>query len=155
MLTATGGGRDASRLYTLGDGRQLVLPLIQDRFLPGSAGGPATTRPASATAACSPPAVCVRNDVPTVVADLRGLGLSTRIGGGHHTAEQWSAGRLPPREAVLTNAVVEIPRRVDVVDLSVGYQTYLAHTVRRHTRQSVAKAERATASRWRSTPPAG
>ena len=34
-----GGGRDISRLYTLTDGRRLVLPLIEESFLPGSAAG--------------------------------------------------------------------------------------------------------------------
>ena len=40
------------------------------------------------------------------------------------------------------SSVVEVPRRVDVVDLSMGYQEYLAPTVRRGTRQNVAKAAR-------------
>ena len=34
-------------------------------------------------------------DVRTVVADLRGQSTSLRIGGAHHTSEQWSAGLLP------------------------------------------------------------
>ena len=34
-----GGGRDISRLYTMTDGRQLVLPLIQQLVPPGSAAG--------------------------------------------------------------------------------------------------------------------
>jgi hypothetical protein len=136
------GGRDASRLYTLGDGRQLVLPLIQERFLPGlpRAGD---YPPGFGHGSLLATGGLRGNDVATVVADLRGLGLSIRIGGGHHTPEQWSAGLLPPGGAVLTgSSVVEVPRRVDVIDLSVGYQTYLTHTVRRQTRQSVAKAER-------------
>jgi hypothetical protein len=128
-----GGGRDISRLYTLTDGRQLVLPLIEESFLPGL--GQAGDYPAGfghgsvlATGGLRP------SDVATVVADLQQLGLSIRIGGGHHTAEQWSAGLRP--------GVVEIPRRVDVVELSMGYDEYLARTVRRGTRQSVAKAAR-------------
>ena len=78
-----------------------------------------------------------------MVADLRTLGLSIRIGGGHHTAEQWSAALAPADEAVsVGSSVVELPRRVDVVDLSMGYQEYLTRTVRRGTRQNVAKAAR-------------
>ncbi|MET1007436.1 MAG: hypothetical protein ABWX96_17935, partial [Propionibacteriaceae bacterium] len=34
VLSGT-GGRDASRLYHLSEGRQLVLPLVQQRALPG------------------------------------------------------------------------------------------------------------------------
>ncbi|HEU5486771.1 MAG TPA: GNAT family N-acetyltransferase, partial [Microlunatus sp.] len=75
-----------------------------------------------------------RSDVATVVADLRGRGLSTRIGGGHHTADQWSAGVLP--------GVVEVPRRVDVIELPSDPELYLAGPVRRDVRQNVAKAAR-------------
>ena len=136
------GGRDISRLYTLTDGRQLVLPLIEESFLPGlkQAGDyPAGFGHGSLLATGG-----LRDeDVATVVSDLRGLGLSIRIGGGHHTAEQWSAGLVPAGEAAPAgSSVVEVPRRVDVIDLSMGYQEYLARTVRRGTRQSVAKAAR-------------
>ena len=34
-VLGAGGGRDISRLYTLVDGRRLVLPLIEESFLPG------------------------------------------------------------------------------------------------------------------------
>ena len=128
-----GGGRDISRLYTLTDGRRLVLPLIEQSLLPGlrQAGDhPAGFGHGSVLATGG----LRRSDVATVVTDLRRLGLSIRIGGGHHTAEQWSAGVGP--------GVLEIPRRVDVVDLSMGYDEYLTRTVRRGTRQSVAKAAR-------------
>ena len=128
-----GGGRDISRLYTLTDGRRLVLPLIEESFLPGlrQAGDhPAGFGHGSVLATGG----LRRSDVATVVSDLQRLGLSIRIGGGHHTADQWSAGLIP--------GVVEIPRRVDVVDLSMGYDEYLTRTVRRGTRQSVAKAAR-------------
>jgi hypothetical protein len=137
-----GGGRDISRLYTLSDGRQLVLPLIRHAYLPGlpRAGDyPAGFGHGSLLATGGLRAT----DVETVVADLRGLGLSIRIGGGHHTAEQWSAGLLPPSDAgSVGSSVAGLPRRVDVVDLSMGYQEYLARTVRRGTRQNVAKAAR-------------
>ena len=127
------GGRDVSRLYVLADGRRLLLPLIQQSSLPGlSVAGdyPGGFGHGSllATGGLRP------SDVVTVVADLRGRGLSIRIGGGHHTAAQWSAGLMP--------GVVELQRRVDVVDLTMGYETYLARVVRRGARQNVAKAAR-------------
>jgi hypothetical protein len=141
-----GGGRDSSRLYTLTDGRRLVLPLIEKSLLPGL--GQAGDYPAGFGHGSVLATGGLRtSDVATVVADLHQLGLSIRIGGGHHTAEQWSAGLRP--------GVVEIPRRVDVVELSMGYDEYLARTARRGARQSVAPRPLGTASRSRSTPPAG
>ena len=56
VLLATGGG-DVSRLYVLGDGRRLVLPLVRRRWSAGlhrDAGSPAATD----TVACWPRAVC-------------------------------------------------------------------------------------------------
>ena len=127
------GGRDISRHYTLTDGRQLVLPLIEESFLPGlkRAGDyPAGFGHGSLLATGG----LRGSDVAAVVADLQGLGLSIRIGGGHHTAEQWSAGLVP--------GVVELPRRVDVIELTTDYHEYLTRTIRRTARQSVKKAER-------------
>lgn len=133
MLAGT-GGRDASRLYRLGDGRQLVLPLVRERSLPGLGryadfpggyghGGMLATGGLRA------------DDVRLVVEDLRGLGLTTRIGGAHHTAEQWSAAIGP--------GVAELPRRVEVIDLERGFDALVAEGFSRTTRQSVRKAERA------------
>ena len=119
-----------------------MLPLIEQNFLPGlkQAGNyPAGFGHGSLLATGGLRA----SDVATVVADLQGLGLSLRIGGGHHTAVQWSAGLLTPGAvAPAGSSVVEVPRRVDVIELSMGYQEYLTRTVRRGTRQSVAKATR-------------
>jgi hypothetical protein len=127
------GGRDVSRLYELSDGRRLVLPLVRQTSLPGlvvAGDYPGGFGHGSLLATGG----LRRSDITTVVTDLRGRGMSIRIGGGHHTADQWSAG--------LIRGVVEIPRRVDVIDLTCGYQDYLARVVRRGTRQNVAKAAR-------------
>ncbi len=132
VLEAT-GGLDASRLYQLSDGRLLVLPLVQQTVAPGvrvAADYPGGFGHGSLLATGG----LRREDVAAVVADLRGRGLSTRIGGGHHTAEAWSAGLMP--------GVIEIPPRVDVVDLPDSGQVYVSRTVRRGARQSVAKAAR-------------
>ena len=105
VLEAT-GGLDASRLYQLSDGRLLVLPLVQQTVAPGvwvAADYPGGFGHGTLLATGG----LRREDVAAVVADLPGRGLSTRIGGGHHTAEAWSAGLMP--------GVIEIPRRVDVV----------------------------------------
>ncbi len=133
VLSGT-GGRDASRLYNLPEGRQLVLPLVQQRALPGLpvlADFPGGFGHGSllATGGLRP------SDVRLVVRDLRGRALSTRIGGGHHTAEQWRAG--------LTSGASAEPRRVDVIDLSPGWEEVYGHGFSRSARYNVRKAERA------------
>ncbi len=127
------GGRDLSRLYTLTDGRRLVLPLVEEAVLPGlrlAGDYPAGFGHGSLLATGG----LRSGDVAAVVSDLQGLDLSVRIGGGHHTSSQWSAGLLP--------GVTEIPRRVDVIPLTTDYEEYLTRTIRRGTRQNVAKAAR-------------
>lgn len=133
VLTAT-GGRDVSRLYTLDDGRQLVLPLVRQRSVPGlriNAAFPGGYGHGGMLATGGLRA----DDVRTVVADLRGQALTTRIGGGHHTSAQWSAGRMP--------GVVEELRRVEVVDLAVGFDVLRDNHFARTVRQKLRKAERA------------
>jgi hypothetical protein len=133
VLAAT-GGRDDSRLYCLADGRRLVLPLVRQRCLPGvrlnaafpggyGHGGMLATGGLRAS------------DVRIVVENLRGQALSTRIDGAHHTAVQWSAGRMP--------GVVEVPRRVEVIDLVPGFDKLRQQTFARSVRHRLRKAEEA------------
>ena len=96
VLSGT-GGRDASRLYHLPEGRQLVLPLVQQRSLPGLpllADFPGGFGHGSllATGGLRP------SDVRLVVRDLRGRAVSTRLGGGMAGARIWftsSVGSFP------------------------------------------------------------
>jgi hypothetical protein len=90
---------------------------------------------ATVTAACWPPVGCSLATSKTVVEDLRGQALSTRIDGAHHTAAQWSAGRMP--------GVVEVLRRVEVMDLAPGFDELRAHHFSRNARYHLRKAERA------------
>jgi len=133
VLAAT-GGRDDSRLYSLQDGRRLVLPLVRQRSVPGirlTAAFPGGYGHGGMLATGG-----LRDgDVRMVVEDLRGQALSTRIGGAHHTAAQWSAGRMP--------GVVEVPRRVEVLDLSSGFEELLARQFSRSIRYHLRRAERA------------
>ena len=133
VLAATGGSDD-SRLYHLKDGRRLVLPLVRQRALPGirlnaafpggyGHGGMLATRGLLA------------GDVRAVVENLRGQALSTRLDGAHHTAVQWSAGRMP--------GVVAVPRRVEVLDLAPGFDELRARQFSRDIRYNLRKAERA------------
>ncbi len=104
---------DASRLYTLNDGRRLVVPLLRGRLLPGlfldhaypsgfgsggllAAGG---LRP---------------SDVRHVLSDLlRSRAVVTRLRSNHDTADHWDAGRVP--------GVVNVPHRVEVLDVDGGF----------------------------------
>jgi hypothetical protein len=128
------GGRDASRYYLLPDGRRLVLPLVRLRSTPGLsvlADFPGGFGHGSLLATDGLQA----DDVRTVVDDLRRHVLSARLGGGHHTAEQWSAGLSP--------GVLEVPRRVDVIDLDGGWEEVFGRGFSRSARYNVRKAERA------------
>ena len=132
VLTAT-GGRDDSRLYSLEDGRRLVLPLVGQRAVPGlrvNAAFPGGYGHGGMLASGG----LLASDVRMVVEDLRGQVLSTRIDGAHHTAPQWSAGRMA--------GVVEVLRRVEVLDLTPGFDELRAHHFSRNVRYHLRKAER-------------
>jgi hypothetical protein len=133
VLAAT-GGRDDSRLYCLEDGRRLVLPLVRERTVPGvrlTAAFPGGYGHGGMLATGG----LLARDVRLIIEDLRGQALSTRIGGAHHTAVQWSAGRMP--------GVVEVPRRVEVLDLTPGFEKLKARQFSRDIRYHLRRAERA------------
>ena len=129
------GGHDASLLYQLADGRSIVLPLVRHESIPGAqvlAGYPGGLGHGSALASGG----LRSSDVRTLVEDLRCRGaLSIRIGGGHHTVDQWAAG-------LRVAGTVEEPRSVHVVDLSRGWDAHLRERVARSVRYHLKKAER-------------
>lgn len=129
------GGEDASILYRLEDGRSIVLPLVRRGSIPGMhllADYPGGLGHGSALASGGLRA----SDVRTLIDDLRGRGaLSVRIGGGHHTADQWAAGLAVP-------GTVEVPRWVYVIDLSRGWDAHLRECVAGSVRYQIRKAER-------------
>ncbi len=131
-LTGT-RGRDVSRLYVLADGRRLVLPMIRQRTIPGvrlEADFPGGYGHGGMIATGG----LRRSDVAAVVANLRGSASSIRIGGAHHTADQWASGG--------GSGVVESRRRVDVVDLDGGFEAVMAQRFSRKVRQSVNRSAR-------------
>jgi GNAT acetyltransferase-like protein len=109
-VVAATGGTDVSRFYQLRDGRQLLLPLVRrpSRFgLHLDASYPDGFGPGGMLATGG----LLADDVRLVVKDLWAESLSVRIGGAHHTSEQWSAGVMP--------GVSEEERRVvGVIDLT-------------------------------------
>ncbi len=133
VLAAT-GGRDDSRLYCLEDGRRLLLPLVRQPFVPGvrlAAAYPGGYGHGGMLATGG----LLARDVRMVIDDLRGQALSIRIGAAHHTAAQWSAGLMP--------GVVEVPRRVEVLDISPGFEELRARQFSRSFRYHLRRAERA------------
>jgi hypothetical protein len=131
VLKAT-KGHDASRLYRLADGRRLVLPLVRRR-LPGiklEAAYPGGYGHGSLLATDG----LREEDVRTVVKSLHGVALSVRIGGGHHTAEQWAVGRMP--------GVVAASRRVEVIDTPGGFEQLRTQGFHRDVQRSMRKAMR-------------
>ena len=130
-VLAASGGRDASRLYALSDGRCLVVPLVRSRLLPWiESGFPGGYGHSGILASGGLTGV----DVRMVVDDLRRRAVSIRIDGAHHTAEQWGAGALP--------GAIETPRRVEVVDLEGGFEVVKAQRFSRRVREGLRKAER-------------
>jgi hypothetical protein len=130
-------GADVSRFYQLRDGRQLLLPLVRrpSRFgLHLDASYPDGYGPGGMLATGG----LLAEDVRMVVKDLRGGSLSVRIGGTHHTREQWSAGLLP--------GVSEECHQVGVIDLPPGQDGDLEAFRRSHvdgeTRQRLRRAAR-------------
>lgn len=131
------GGTDASRLYSLADGRRIVVPLIRRPSVPGLA------------RECGFPTGCghgglladggVRaSDVRAVVADLqRRRAWSVALDGHHQTSERWSGSGVAGWDRVN-----ERHRRVDVVDLSQGFDRLWSSGLDRTVRANVRKAER-------------
>jgi CelD/BcsL family acetyltransferase involved in cellulose biosynthesis len=129
------GGSDASILYRLEDGRRVVLPLVRQRSVLGTqvlADYPGGLGHGSALASGG----LRSSDVRMLVDDLRTRSaLSIRIGGGHHTAEQWAAG-------LGAAGTVEEPRSVYVVDISRGWEAHLRAGVAGDVRYHLRRAER-------------
>lgn len=130
VLTAT-GGRDASRLYTVDDGRSLVVPLVGSRVVRGVAAGFPGGYGHGGILATGGLRLA---DVAFVVDDLRRRAVSIRIDGAHHTADQWDVGAR--------DGVVASRRRVEVIDLEGGYDAVRRERFTRRVREGLRKAER-------------
>jgi hypothetical protein len=136
-VVAGTGGVDVSRFYQLRDGRQLLLPLVRRPSRLGlhlDASYPDGYGPGGLLATGG----LLAEDVRLVVKDLRGESLSVRIGGAHHTREQWSAGLLP--------GVSEERHPVGVIDLAPrqdgDLETFRTSHLDGETRQQLRRAAR-------------
>jgi hypothetical protein len=113
-ICAVGNYEDASRLYKLPGGQQLVLPMVRRRYLkvfttqaslPGAweAGGLVTSGPIRA------------EEIAIVFADLaRQSVLRTSVRPNPLVADVWSAGQPP--------GVITVPRLAHVLDLEGGFE---------------------------------
>ncbi|NHC24557.1 GNAT family N-acetyltransferase [Nocardioides sp. IC4_145] len=138
------GGTDASRLYTLPDGRRIVLPVVRRTLLPGVAldgAFPGTYGPGGliADGGLRP------SDVRTVLDDLRrSSALSTRLRAGHASAAAWESAPVGVRH---------LPGRTHVLDLSGGFPEVLARRFAPSARRGIRKAERSGLEvQWTSGP---
>ncbi|MEY9847193.1 GNAT family N-acetyltransferase [Streptacidiphilus sp. MAP5-3] len=140
------GGRDASRLYTTGDGRRLLLPLVRRTPLPGialDAAYPHRMGPGGllATGGLRPA------DVELVLSDLLGVGfgaprgarsVGVRISAMHDVTDRWEQGL-----ALGAAPGVDVIRsRVHVLDLDGGFARVRDDRFHASTRKNVRKAER-------------
>jgi len=124
---------DASRLYSLPDGRELVLPLVRRRGAAGTGGWFSSYPHAWGMGGLVGPGAD-GEAVAAVVEDLRGLGAArVSIRPDPLTADDWAraAGR----------GVISIPRRAHVVDLTGGADR-LYSLLGKNTRRGLRTAEK-------------
>lgn len=128
-LAADGRYRDASRLYSFEDGREVILPLVQRRGIAGVGGWLLSYPPGwgmGGLFGSEADATIAR----AVLLDLRNLGLQ-RVA-IRPDPQKWSVW-----ESALDENVVTIPRRAHVVDLGGGTDAVwrgLSNSARRHVR---------------------
>ena len=134
VLAASGGHRDASRLYVLDDGRRFVLPLAR-RTGPAGAGGVEHSLPDGwGIGGLVGPGRDVAA-VRAVLAELRYRGrLLTRVRPDPLDGALWAAAADP--------AVVRRPRRAHVLDLTGGSDVVRAG-MHKSVRRKLNQAERA------------
>ncbi|MBF9066532.1 GNAT family N-acetyltransferase [Streptacidiphilus fuscans] len=132
------GGRDASRLYTTGDGRRLLLPLVRRSLIPGivfDAAYPHRMGPGGllATGGLRP------EDVDLVLSDvLLARTPGVRIAAMHDVTDRWEQGL-----ALGAAPRVDVVRaHVHVLDLDGGFARVRDDRFHASTRKNVRKAER-------------
>ncbi|MDQ6777882.1 MAG: GNAT family N-acetyltransferase [Actinomycetota bacterium] len=134
-LCAVGGHADASRLYTLADGRHLVLPLVRRRRVPRVLAPRSSLPPAwgmggiLATGGVSP------EDVAVVFADLATRpGVRTSVRPNPLHADAWAAASGP--------GTAVVPRLAHVLELGCDFEVAWNKRFTGPARTAVRKAER-------------
>lgn len=127
------GAADISRLYLLPDGRQLVLPLVRRRLIPG------LHVDGSYLAKFGPGGLLAsdglqESDARLVLDDLhRSVAVSTRIRVNFDVADRWRAALAP--DVLMTS------KRSEVLDLTGGFQQVFERRFQSSVRRAVRKAE--------------
>lgn len=131
-----GGQQDASRMYELGDGRRLVLPLVRSRAPDERLSLRSSFGEGWGMGGLLAPGGVQSGDVEVVAADLaRQPGLRTLIRPNPLLAEEWAgAARL---------ATHSVPRLGHVLDLAGGFEEVWEKRYTGVARRNVHKAERA------------
>lgn len=135
-LCAFGHHHDASRLYELPGGRQMVLPMVRRRGLPGPLAVQASLPPAWGVGGLVAPGGAGPEDVAAVFAELASQpALQTSITPSPLQAPAWAAARPP--------GTVAVPRLAHVLELDGGFGRIWKQRFTGTARTSVRKAERA------------
>jgi hypothetical protein len=125
---------DASRLYELPGGRELVLPMARRRGLAGRLGGAASLPAAWGVGGLVAPGGVTVDDARAVFADLASQpGLRTTVRPSPLQAPAWAAARPP--------GVTVVPRLAHVLDLEGGFERVWTDRFTRAARKAVRQAE--------------
>lgn len=136
-LCGDGRHADASRLYELADGQQVLLPMVRRTGAVGAVGSEASLPAPWGIGGLLARRPLRPADVAAVADDLAGrpvLRTAVRPNPVH--------GRLWAEATAGTGAVV-LPRRAHVLDLDAGFDAWWSGALKSRTRGKVRKAERA------------
>src|SRR5512139_2150397 len=134
-ICAGGGYEDASRLYELPGGQQLILPMVRRRGLPAVLAWEASLPPGWGMGGLIARRPLAQQDVEQVFGDLSGrLSLRLSIRPNPRTGAVWAAAQ--------TAGIAALPRVAHVLDLEGGFEAVWTKRFTKHTRKQIRKAER-------------
>ncbi|MBW7882650.1 MAG: GNAT family N-acetyltransferase [Caldilineaceae bacterium] len=134
-ICASGEFEDASRLYEMASGKQLILPMVRRRHLPTMLAWEASPPSGWGMGGLIASAPIDRAEIAAVFADLqRSGGLRVSIRPNPLQGDLWAQAR-PSRALAL-------PRFAHVLDLEGGFETVWKTRFAGNTRNQVRKAER-------------
>jgi hypothetical protein len=134
-MCAMGGYADASRLYELSGGKQLILPMVRQNYLLAPIATQASFPESWGIGGLVGSDKITASEVTSVLLDLiQQPSLSTSIRPDPLTGGVWAAAQVP--------GMVAIPRLAHVLDLDGGFDRVWTKRFDRSTRAKVHKAER-------------
>ncbi|MDX6664874.1 MAG: hypothetical protein QOG68_1080 [Solirubrobacteraceae bacterium] len=134
-VVAFGSHEDASRLYELPGGRQVVLPMVRRRGLAGRLGGSASFPAGWGVGGLVAPGGVQVEDACAVFTDLASRpGLRTSLRPSPMQASAWAAAR--------PSGIAVVPRLAHTLDLEGGFDRVWTDRFAGTARTAVRKAER-------------